>query len=132
MSNLRNDEVEHLAAMFKALSNPQRLRMFIRLATTCCVGGDSTHAGEKVSFCCAGDLGADLDLAASTVSHHLKELRQAGLMQVERQGQKISCWVHAETLRRLASFFEANLSRCCADGAELVSNQELTQGGPKR
>jgi DNA-binding transcriptional ArsR family regulator len=88
--------------MFKALSSPQRLRMFLKLATTCC---SSEAKREGASFCCAGDLGADLQLAASTVSHHLTELRQAGLMQVRRRGRRIDCWVEPETLRGLATFF---------------------------
>ena len=39
------------------------------------------------------------------MSHHLKELRQAGLMHVERHGRRIDCWASRETLERLASFF---------------------------
>jgi ArsR family transcriptional regulator len=105
MSNIRDDDVERLAAAFAALSNPQRLRMFIRLATTCCApqgGAKSTEA-----CCSASEVGAGLDLAASTASHHLKELRRAGLMHVERHGRKIDCWASQETLQRLASFLGA-------------------------
>ena len=105
MSKSRTYELERLGAMFKALSSPQRLRMFVKLATSCCSGEAKRDAGKGASFCCAGDLGADLEIAASTVSHHLKELRQAGLMQVRRRGRRIDCWVEPETLRSLASFF---------------------------
>ena len=93
-----------MAGMFKALSNPQRLRMFVRLAKSCCVRRVPGEAGD--SACCVGDLGVDVRLAASTVSHHLKELRQAGLMQVRRRGQRVECWVSEETLRLLVSFFD--------------------------
>jgi DNA-binding transcriptional ArsR family regulator len=105
MSMSRTNDVERLAAMFKALSHPQRLRMFMKLVTACCLPGAPARSADRASFCCAGDLGADLKLAASTVSHHLKELRQAGLMQVERRGQRIDCRVTDEPLRVLASFF---------------------------
>ena len=105
MSNLEDGEIDRLAAAFAALSSPQRLRMFIKLATTCCAreGGSEGRAG----CCSASEVGAGLDLAASTASHHLKELRQAGLMHVERHGRRIDCWASEETLQRLAAFLTA-------------------------
>jgi ArsR family transcriptional regulator len=106
MSKSSTVDLERLAAMFKALSHPQRLRMFVKLASRCCISASAGSAGVRATYCCVGDLGADAELAASTVSHHLKELRQAGLMQVERNGQKIDCWISEETLRLLASFFQ--------------------------
>ncbi len=106
MSNPRIDDVERLAAAFAALSNPQRLRMFIKLASSCCASGSpQDDLRRRARFCCATEVGEGLDLAASTVSHHLKELRQAGLMHVERRGRRIDCWASQETLDRLASFF---------------------------
>jgi ArsR family transcriptional regulator len=102
MSNLEID-VEQLAAKFKALSNPQRLRIFLRLAT-CCLPGCCASKPASIRRC-VGDLGADLDLAASTVSHHLKELRLAGLMHVERHGKNIECWISQDSVRALAAFF---------------------------
>jgi len=102
MSNIGEDEVERLAAAFAALSNPQRLRMFMKLAATCCAPGEG--APVESGCCCAGEVGADLDLAASTASHHLKELRRAGLMHVERRGRRVDCWASQETLQRLAAF----------------------------
>ena len=127
MSNIRIDDVERLAAMFKALSNPQRLRMFVKLATKCCAAGDPCDT-RKVTYCCAGEVGADLDLAASTVSHHLKELRQAGLMQVERRGQKVDCRVDAGSLRLLADFFESH-SAAGAGGARMAPARRPAKGG---
>ena len=105
MSNKGDDEIEELAAAFAALSNPQRLRMFIRLAASCCApeGG----SGRSGGCCSATEVGAGLELATSTASHHLKELRRAGLMHVERHGRRIDCWASQETLQRLASFLGA-------------------------
>jgi ArsR family transcriptional regulator, arsenate/arsenite/antimonite-responsive transcriptional repressor len=90
--------------MFKALSNPQRLKIFLKLCN-CCGGKSSCEASEEGIRRCVGDLGEDLDLAASTVSHHIKELRQAGLLHVERQGQRMECWVSEEALEILTAFF---------------------------
>ena len=91
--------------MFKALSNPHRLRIFLNLVSSCSAKNRCQATNEAIRSC-VGDLGRDLGLAASTVSHHLKELRQAGLMKVERQGQKVECWISEERIRELADFFD--------------------------
>jgi ArsR family transcriptional regulator len=130
MSNIREDEVERLAAAFAALSNPQRLRMFIKLATACCApeGGS-----ERADDCCsAGEVGAGLDLAASTASHHLKELRQAGLMHVERHGRRIDCWASQETLQRLASFLSAWAGPPRGSGRAPAALRRVSQKGEGR
>ena len=48
-----------------------------------------------------GELGEDLNIAPSTVSHHIKELRQAGIIVVERRGKNIECWVNEEAVNVL-------------------------------
>jgi ArsR family transcriptional regulator, arsenate/arsenite/antimonite-responsive transcriptional repressor len=106
MSKYRKSDIDRFAAIFKALSNPQRLRIFLKLAG-CCVPRVSCDATPGGMHRCVGDLGSDLGCAASTVSHHIKELRNSGLLQVERRGQKIECWISEDTLRRLASFFDS-------------------------
>jgi len=106
MSNNSIDDLDRLAAAFAALSNPQRLRMFVKLASSGCASESRKEKPELTAgFCCATEVGDGLDLAASTVSHHLKELRQAGLVHVERRGRRIDCWASQETLELLASFF---------------------------
>ena len=103
MSNTRTHELHRLAEMFKALSNPNRLSVFIRLIS-CCRPENKVRTDEEVNAC-VGELGRDLGIAASTVSHHIKELRRAGLIHMERRGQKVECWVNPETLQNLAEFF---------------------------
>jgi ArsR family transcriptional regulator, arsenate/arsenite/antimonite-responsive transcriptional repressor len=65
-------EREALAARFKALADPARVAIVNRLA-----------AAEEVCVC---DLNASLDLAQPTVSHHLRVLREAGLVESSRRG----------------------------------------------
>ena len=91
------------ADQFKALSNPHRLALFKRLMS-CCVPGTVCNTDE-VTRICVGDLGAGLNIVASTLSHHLKELNRAGLIQMERQGKTIQCWVEPRVLTELAGFF---------------------------
>jgi ArsR family transcriptional regulator len=104
MSNLSDNELERYAAIFKALSNPSRLRIFLRLRS-CCAPGRPCQIGEEDN-CCVGDVSQDLTISPSTVSHHLKELRQAGLIRMQRQGQKSQCTLNQEALAQLARFFQ--------------------------
>ncbi len=107
MSNNRENNIEKFAEMFKALSNPNRLRIFLRLIS-CCVPGVITHIKDSVESegcACVGDLGKDLGIVPSTISHHIKELRQAGLIHMERRGQKVECSIAPETLMALKNFF---------------------------
>lgn len=107
MSNNQNKNIEKFAEMFKALSNPNRLRLFMRLAT-CCQPGTVTSISadaDSEGCACVGELGKDLDIVASTISHHMKELRQAGLVRMERRGQRIECWIDPEVIKSLQGFF---------------------------
>ena len=104
MSNYRTSDLERLAAVFGALSNAHRLRIFLRLAS-CCSAATEHDPLENGVQKCVGDLGKDLGIAPSTLSHHVKELKTAGLITVLREGQNVQCRVDEHTLRRLARFF---------------------------
>ena len=107
MPNDQIKNIEKFAEMFKALSNPNRLRLFMRLVT-CCKPGTVTSIStgtESEGCACVGELGRDLNIVASTISHHMKELRQAGLVHMERRGQRIECWIDPETVANLQGFF---------------------------
>jgi len=103
MSNNENITPDEYAEIFKALSNPNRLRIFLRLCT-CCKPGTVGYYDEG-SSAYVGELSEDLDVVKSTVSHHIKELRRVGLIRTERQGQKIACWVDPAKVAGLKNFF---------------------------
>lgn len=104
MSNNHNINIEELAEIFGALSNPNRLKIFQRLITCCKPGTVSLL--EDCQSVYIGELGNDLKIVPSTVSHHIKELRRAGLIRTERRGQKIACWVDPNQVRMLRKFFD--------------------------
>jgi ArsR family transcriptional regulator, arsenate/arsenite/antimonite-responsive transcriptional repressor len=81
-----------LATRIKALAHPARLAIVRALQR---VGGDG---------CCCGDIVRDLPLAQSTVSQHLKVLREAGLIRGEIEGPR-SCYCLDEAV--LATLSEA-------------------------
>ncbi|MFE2427713.1 ArsR/SmtB family transcription factor [Streptomyces sp. NPDC059373] len=66
-----------MAAMFKALGDPVRLRLFSRVAS---------HPDGEACVCDISDVG----VSQPTVSHHLKKLREVGLLSSERRGT----WVY--------------------------------------
>ena len=103
MSKLETNDLARYAAAFRALGNPHRLRLFLRL-TACCPPGTACDA-ERDAGLCVGDLGEDLEVAPSTLSHHLKELNRAGLVHMERRGQRVQCRVDPDGLEDLAAFF---------------------------
>jgi len=94
--------LERYAELFKALSNPNRLKIFSRLASCCSSSQQSCTTAEMSA--CVGELGTDLHIAPSTASHHIKELHRVGLIRMERCGQSIRCWVDKETLKELQRF----------------------------
>ena len=109
MSNYRTCDLERYTDIFRALSNPHRLNIFLRLVRCC-------EPGPPGDAClCVGELGQDLDIAPSTVSHHIKELRHAGLIRMQRRGQTVQCFVEPETLNALTGLLES----LAAEGAFL-------------
>jgi DNA-binding transcriptional ArsR family regulator len=104
----KSKSVERQAERFKALGNPHRLAVFQRLLN-CCAPGTACSAGEA-STLCVGDLGRGLDIAPSTLSHHLRELARAGLVRTARRGKSVECWVEPDVLEELASFFATPLN----------------------
>jgi len=73
-TRLRRDDAEALAGAFKAIADPGRLRLL------------SFIAAQPGAEACVCHLVEPLGLAQPTVSHHLKVLTEAGLLERERRG----------------------------------------------
>ncbi|WTW98306.1 metalloregulator ArsR/SmtB family transcription factor [Streptomycetaceae bacterium NBC_01309] len=80
---------ERLAVMFKALGDPVRLRLFSMVAS---------HEGGEACVCDIADVG----VSQPTVSHHLKKLREAGLVTSERRGTWVFYKVVPEVMATLS------------------------------
>src|SRR5262245_4836322 len=82
-----------VAVVFKALADPTRVAIVNRLA-----------AMPEVCVC---DLTAAFELSQPTISHHLKLLREAGLVESERRGTWAYYRLVPEAIERLRSVFAA-------------------------
>jgi len=95
-------EKERLAKMLKALGNPVRFRIVEFLA--------------RSQTCITNDIVRNTPLAQSTVSQHLKVLREAGLIQGEIEGPATSYCLNPEGLRWLKEHFDGwlpDIETCC-------------------
>lgn len=90
--------IDECAAVFKALSNEQRLKLFLMIVKDCCPKEGYEKAFTKACEC--------MDLSRSTISHHLKELQSAGLLTAEREGQSFRYRVNYDALKRIRALFE--------------------------
>ncbi|WP_329131985.1 metalloregulator ArsR/SmtB family transcription factor [Streptomyces sp. NBC_01476] len=88
---LDEEQAADLARVFKALGDPVRLRLLSMIA--------SREGGEV----CVCELTPAFDLSQPTISHHLKLLRQAGLVDCERRGTWVYYWALPAALERLAA-----------------------------
>lgn len=86
-------QAERFAALFKAMSHPVRVKMLDLIR---CAQGEL----------CVCDVEANFDLSQPTISHHLKILRDAGLIESEQRGLWVYHRLHPETFAFLQQFLE--------------------------
>lgn len=92
-----------MAKVFKALSSEQRLNLFKMIYYWQKTMPESECCGVQKAFTRACEC---MDLSRSTVSHHLKELQNAGLITCERKGQALVCSINSELVEKVKHFFD--------------------------
>jgi DNA-binding transcriptional ArsR family regulator len=100
------DKQNEIATLAKALGHPARIAIMEYLV--------------KVGTCICGDIVNELPLAQPTVSQHLKELKNAGLIKGDIEGNTICYCIDEKMLNKLRSYFgnitskfEKKKSNCC-------------------
>ncbi len=87
---LGEEEAEATAALFRALGDPARVRIVNVLAT-------------RRRAVCACELGGPLGLSQPTVSHHLRKLTDAGLLEREQRGRWAFFSLRSDAVEKLAA-----------------------------
>lgn len=98
---LTTERAGTLASMFKALGDPVRLRLLSMIASS----------GGEVCVC---DLTGSFDQSGSTISHHLRVLRESGLIDCERRGTWVYYWLLPGVLDKLAGVLDPAQLRATA------------------
>lgn len=88
------DEAAELAQLFKTLADPVRLRLLTRIGAH----EDGRNPGAGVCVC---KFTGTFDVTAPTISHHLKVLRESGLLASERRGTYVYYWILPGVLERV-------------------------------
>jgi len=84
-----NDDFEMVVNFLKIVSEPNRLKILCFLRN-----------GEQ----CVCDIWKNLDLPQNLTSHHLKTLRDFGLIESRQEGRKMIYWSNKEAAKKYASF----------------------------
>jgi len=95
---MNDDDALQVALRLKALADPARVKIMSYLF--------SSPSGEENS----GDLASVLGLTESTVSHHLTQLRRAGLVDSDRRGMNVFHRPHRDAVGALCAVLDPN---CC-------------------
>ena len=102
MTQAPND-IDVFIGIFKALSNPHRLRIFLA-AVESLRNRSVWICDHRPEAACQREYADHFDIAPSTMSHHLKELANAGLLTIRRDGQRIVWGLNKDGVSALRSF----------------------------
>lgn len=108
---IKTMELSKLAKIFKALSNEQRLKIYQMVYHRSRCHNEESEYGEKK--CCGGGMSKTFtkacecfNISKSTISHHMKELQNAGLISCSKDGQSNICKINPEVVEMIREFFE--------------------------
>ena len=105
-------ELLNYARVFKALSNEQRLKVFMTLYAEALKGnGKDAVLPASEGSCCPIEKAFTkicdcMCLSRSTISHHFKELQNAGLISCERDGRMYRCRINMDTIASVKDFLK--------------------------
>ncbi|MFW6206992.1 MAG: ArsR/SmtB family transcription factor [Gemmatimonadota bacterium] len=105
---------------FRALGHPHRIaivRELRRRALACCETERVEDCALDPASCNVGALAEAIPCAPSTLSHHLKELERAGIIERVRDGRQLLCRLDEEALVEVARFLAPGLGPAGSDEA---------------
>lgn len=107
---LSAEQAVELSRLFKAMGDPVRLRLLSLIAS---------HEGGEACVCELTDV---FEQSGPTISHHLKVLREAGLITGERRGTWIYYRVQPDALRRLSDVLVPGSADAMADADAVIGS----------
>lgn len=96
-----------MAKVLKALSHPKRLELFFKIAER----KEADFETGCECECFITDIMSCLKIGAPTVSHHIKELENAGLIITEKKGKYLTARIQEETLEEVNKVFAEQLRK---------------------
>lgn len=88
-------ETKKMAKVFKALSNPNRLELYLQIVE------NQENSYKTGCDCLISEITKSLNIGAPTISHHLKELSNAELIFTERKGKYLVAKVNEEMVNEV-------------------------------
>lgn len=104
--------MDGLSEAFKALGHPHRLALVRRLIDQAmsCDPPPGTSCEMDAACCDFAELAEEIGVGKPTVSHHLKVLNQAGLIERLRDGRRVHCRINEDRLSELREFLDVDLA----------------------
>lgn len=109
-------DIKELATMLKALGEPSRLKIFQFLCSCSSNFSIDEEANVRPNGVTVGEVCCNLtgeNTITSTASHHLKELRYAGLITMERKGKNMLCSINEDKVKKLSKYLSNMITPCC-------------------
>ncbi len=91
-------DIKKYSKIMKALSHPHRLELFLEIAK--CQKKDYEERN-----CLISEITKCFKIGAPTISHHLKELENAGLITTEKKGKFLVAKINIEVIKELGAIF---------------------------
>ncbi len=92
--------MEEETKVFKALSDDNRLKILD------CISGERKKSKSCCGETCIKDLADYIGISVPTVSHHIKELVNAGLIETKKDGKWVHCCINKNGLKKINSFLK--------------------------
>lgn len=93
-------ETEKMAKIFKALSNPNRLELYLQIVKK------HETSYKTCRGCLISDITESLNIGAPTISHHLKELSSVELIITEKKGKYLVATINEDVINQVNEYLK--------------------------
>jgi DNA-binding transcriptional ArsR family regulator len=99
-----NGELTWAARVFHALGSEHRLRILAHLREQGMHCASEQDCVAEAVCCDVAEVAGELGISVPTVSYHLRELREAGVVSVAKQGRRVACRLDTRELQRALAY----------------------------